>query len=63
MNSTFRTLLLSFAMCLVVGCGQKGPLYFPEDEDEEEQTSSSQQVDPVVSAADTRPYPGRLRIS
>ena len=34
---TPRLLLLAFVLVLAAGCGQKGPLYFPDDEDERQE--------------------------
>lgn len=31
MNSQYRFTAAVLSMCLIAGCGQKGPLYLPED--------------------------------
>jgi len=39
---------LVLAIMVVGGCGQKGPLYLPEDEEGEEQASVLDGVDTIV---------------
>tara|TARA_B100000029_G_scaffold354125_2_gene346908 strand:+ start:128 stop:310 length:183 start_codon:yes stop_codon:yes gene_type:complete len=39
---------LVLAIMVIGGCGQKGPLYLPEDEEDEEQASVLDSVDTTV---------------
>ena len=39
---------LVLAIMVIGGCGQKGPLYLPEDEEDEEQASVLDGVDTTV---------------
>ena len=46
-----RWLLGLIVVLTLAGCGQKGPLYFPEEDDEQEEDEQQTLVEPTVYIA------------